>query len=1191
MWINRDVDLPQALVTAERDERLVIFAGAGVSMGSPSSLPSFDALAVAISAGTLTRKDGEGLDAFLGRVEEHGVNVQASARHLIDVPASMPCRLHNSLVQLFRRESSVRIVTTNFDRHFTTALRAKYPQIDIYTAPALPLGREWNGLVYLHGAVERPNSRLLLTDRDFGLGYLADGWATRFLMEMFRQFVVVFVGYSHSDPVMRYLARSFVGGTARYALTPSDRDDHWIQLGITPVHFPMRPPPDQFAAIDDAVESWGALARMGVFDHQARIGRLVELPPPLDPENIDYLRAALVNRVTLQFFTDQASRIEWLLWADTEGFLAPLTQSASLDAAEPRLLAGWFAERFVVQHPKESLAFFQQHLSTVNPVLADAIAFHLARTENVPPEVLRLWTIALVAADKTPSRSLSRLFQKCAEADDGETLLVLFRYLIRPRLQLDRFWVAFRNDGPLALDVEIAFRGDAYDLREAWDNTLKPRLPAHHAELLAMITDWVHDAYGLLRAAGRSSDHWDPMSQERAAIESHGQDHTSDDWGLAIDVARDVVEWLVQYQPARAQTTVESWYTARPLLLQRLAIHATARRQDLLPSGALALIEDHGWLYRLSLKHETFELLRAVFAHADDNAQRRFVEHSMVADVLSGALASSPEAVQAAAYERYNVAVWLRQVAPDSSIAAAHLERLQQENPEFGPREHPDMDNWVSSGFVGGPQSPVSADELLAMSGDDAAAYLVDYQPAVQSVLGPERSGLVTVFGQAAVASIDWSLHVAEALVTRGSWKSELWAAVLAAWRTSSLADQAWQRVLGLIEAHPEIGAASPWGMASFLEAAVDRKELSHEELERLEGLGERLLASSDSQPPGIHRNGETDWLTSAINHPAGQVAMTWIKALSKRMAMARDDWRGLDQGNQGRFEALLEGTGNNAQLARVVFASQVHFLFRADREWTEANVVPLFNWNANPVTASGTWNGFLVWGRWNDALFQSMQPFVEQTFRRMNDLSDRKTHFQRALASMAAYSQVDPWHNNNWLFQFINSVNAEDRATWAREFSRFTESLSVDGATALWNRWVSDYWDSRIRGVPQPLADLERQAMVTWVCGFKAQLQMAVNLVLAASPTTLSHSDFHRLTRCALARTHAAQLGRLLRGIMSSLTEVRYDTGEFFELATTALDHGADPGDILAVAGDMVRLGIRDGVHLRDMATGGRQV
>src|SRR5262245_56720081 len=143
------------------------------------------------------------------------------------------------------------------------------------------------------------------------------------------------------------------------------------------------------------------------------------------------------------------------------------------------------------------------------------------------------------------------------------------------------------------------------------------------------------------------------------------------------------------------------------------------------------------------------------------------------------------------------------------------------------------------------------------------------------------------------------------------------------------------------------------------------------------------------------------------------------------------------------------------------------------------------------------------------------MEPFVVQTFSRMDDLSDRKRHFESSLAGIAAYSAADPWHDNGWLFQFINTVGGEERATWASEFSRLTESLGIDGVNAIWNRWLSDYWQSRIRGVPQPLADTERQAMVSWVCAFKPQFATAVDLVLAAAPASVDHFTFYRLERC----------------------------------------------------------------------------
>ena len=106
MWISQDVDLPQTLITAHRDGRLVVFAGAGVSMGAPSNLPSFDALATSVAAGTLAKHPAEALDAFLGRLEQHGVEVQARTRTIIDDSTSRPRPMHERIVRLFRKETT-----------------------------------------------------------------------------------------------------------------------------------------------------------------------------------------------------------------------------------------------------------------------------------------------------------------------------------------------------------------------------------------------------------------------------------------------------------------------------------------------------------------------------------------------------------------------------------------------------------------------------------------------------------------------------------------------------------------------------------------------------------------------------------------------------------------------------------------------------------------------------------------------------------------------------------------------------------------------------------------------------------------------------------------------------------------------------------------------------------------------------
>lgn len=73
-----DVDFPGPILEALREDKLVIFAGAGVSMGEAEMLPGFEKLAMAIAQGTgETRGDREPVDQFLGRLQSKGVEACA----------------------------------------------------------------------------------------------------------------------------------------------------------------------------------------------------------------------------------------------------------------------------------------------------------------------------------------------------------------------------------------------------------------------------------------------------------------------------------------------------------------------------------------------------------------------------------------------------------------------------------------------------------------------------------------------------------------------------------------------------------------------------------------------------------------------------------------------------------------------------------------------------------------------------------------------------------------------------------------------------------------------------------------------------------------------------------------------------------------------------------------------------------
>ena len=73
-------EFPEPLLNVLRDGRLVIFAGAGVSMGPPANLPDFRELARQVAEGTgLSIGEYEPEDRFLGRVKEAGPDIHRIA--------------------------------------------------------------------------------------------------------------------------------------------------------------------------------------------------------------------------------------------------------------------------------------------------------------------------------------------------------------------------------------------------------------------------------------------------------------------------------------------------------------------------------------------------------------------------------------------------------------------------------------------------------------------------------------------------------------------------------------------------------------------------------------------------------------------------------------------------------------------------------------------------------------------------------------------------------------------------------------------------------------------------------------------------------------------------------------------------------------------------------------------------------
>ena len=223
-FVGKGPDVPERLLRAHEEGRVVFFCGAGISC--PARLPEFTELVDKLYSGLEVIPDpvqaaaikSKRYDTAVGLLEANFVGGRQSVRRKIaeiidpDISAPNATATHDALLTLAKcRKRRTRLITTNYDRLFEHVIANGRLSVERFEAPLLPVPKQrWDGLVYLHGLIpENPSEKsldnLVVSSGDFGLAYLTERWAARFVSELLRNFVVCFVGYSIDDPVLRYM--------------------------------------------------------------------------------------------------------------------------------------------------------------------------------------------------------------------------------------------------------------------------------------------------------------------------------------------------------------------------------------------------------------------------------------------------------------------------------------------------------------------------------------------------------------------------------------------------------------------------------------------------------------------------------------------------------------------------------------------------------------------------------------------------------------------------------------------------------------------------------------------------------------------------------------------------------------------------------------------------------------------------
>jgi hypothetical protein len=1108
-----NVEIPEALLEALQNNKLVVFAGAGVSMGKPANYPNFSKLAKDINRGTLDlyrfikieidEKDErekevwiEPIDRFLGLVEEKGINVKKSACQLLNLRDSKPTILHQNLVKLFKIPDKLRLITTNFDPLFNDyALELwKSNSPEYYYAPALPLGNDFNGIVYLHGSVLKNEKHIVITDRDFGRAYLTEGWARNFLQAMFSEYTVLFIGYSYGDPVIPYLTRGLpprLNHSNFTFINDEDNADRWKYLGIQPIIYPKNySSEDPHEALGICLQSWVEHIEMGALQHEHRIKEIVSSPsPPLEPKDLSYIKNVLKDITKIGHFIKHCNKtLDWLYWANREEVFNELFQLNSPVSDISNQMSWWLAQ-YIVDYPEETLMFFQSKGFFLSRQLWCLFFDKIWRTDDarMEPNIFLKWIIFLLhdcqVQYKVDFNSIDYLLKKCKYPEDKQAALLLFEYLTKPQ------W---------ANNHEISLVGDPYWFKEAWQDFFKPNLSGFAINLEPIVTSHLQKASWMTNAIYRDNENFCFLSGFRLTIEPYQDtsDYRIRDIDILIDAARDILENLLIETPHYAHGIIDGWNISGIRILQRLAIHGIIKSVQLSADEKIQwLIQNDLIVYYYSFEDEIYRLIKNTYLLASNTIRLSLLEE--IENLHSPENPRCQNNLINHEYDYFNILNRLYKLFPKCDLLAQKLEKIKKEFPKLESEERSDIT------YV-----PITTEELLEknLADIDTIDWLLTYDEQVN--WRSRRGYLLEEIQKGVIQDFEWSYQLAKAIQERQNWSSDIWLVILLGWQNSKFTEEQWEQILAFFVDYPQLYIFRDRIVDLLRDRIVDLLNVRQEQSE----IHLSCFSLAKELTKSLWEIGKTntqkmredfDWLLQAINNDGGKITLLWLQMLSKERQELEKVAQKIPNYYQVNFNKILEEKDYQAELARVILCSQLNFLFSLDPNWTRENIIPLFGWKTEKKQAQQAWCGFLMWGKCNGQILSDLMPLYKQTFSHLVvDLNYRENArlFCNQIVAILIYASPSSFDEGDrgklaFISDFIKQVNPTIRKQFAWTISSSLREIKDDVIKNLWNKWLKAYWEERNIGRPLALESGEIEEMIIWLTYLKPVFNEAVDL------------------------------------------------------------------------------------------------
>jgi hypothetical protein len=218
--------------------------------------------------------------------------------------------------------------------------------------------------------------------------------------------------------------------------------------------------------------------------------------------------------------------------------------------------------------------------------------------------------------------------------------------------------------------------------------------------------------------------------------------------------------------------------------------------------------------------------------------------------------------------------------------------------------------------------------------------------------------------------------------------------------------------------------------------------------------------------------------VTRAINHPVGHVMQALLNLWFKREPNDND---GLPAELEPFFTQVCDTGVAQFRHGRVLLASRLIALFRVDRSWTEAHLLPLFDWTIDALEARAAWAGFL----WSPRLYRPLLiAFKAQFLDTVQHCAELGEHAQQlaAFLTYAALESVDTYTPQD----FQAALGALPQEGLHKSAQALVQALEAAGEQR------EDYWANRIQPFWRSIWPKSRQLASKGIAESLARLSIA---------------------------------------------------------------------------------------------------